>query len=104
MRIAATTDAVLFPASIRDLVPRRHTEPTPAWVERLTDRERDVLDLVARGRTNAEIGAALYVGAETVKTHVGSLLAKSGTRDRTALAITAHECGLVRSDTGEPPQ
>ncbi len=95
VRVAATTDAVLFPASIRDLVARDDAAPAPAWVARLTDRERDVLDLVARGHTNAEIGACLYVGAETVKTHVGSLLAKSGARDRTALAIAAHEGGLV---------
>lgn len=99
VRIAATTDAVLFPASIRDLAARRPTAERPAWAERLTDRERDVLDLLARGHTNAEIGATLYVGAETVKTHVGSLLAKSGARDRTALAIRAHESGLLRNHT-----
>ncbi|WP_226343988.1 response regulator [Agilicoccus flavus] len=102
VRVAATTDAVLFPASIRDLVARADA-PVPAWVGRLTGREHDVLDLVARGRTNAEIGATLFVGAETVKTHVGSLLAKSGARDRTALAIAAHECGLLRPDHREAP-
>lgn len=96
VRIAATSDAVLFPASIRQLAQRRPSSPAPQWFRRLTQRERDVLDLLAQGHTNAEIGATLYVGAETIKTHVGSLLAKSGTRDRTALAILAHEGGLLR--------
>lgn len=102
VRVAATTDAVLFLASIRDLV--AGSSPPPSWVAQLTDRERDVLDLIARGHTNAEIGATLFVGTETVKTHVGSLLAKSGARDRTALAIAAHEFGLVCStDPEESP-
>jgi DNA-binding NarL/FixJ family response regulator len=72
------------------------TPAPPADLDRLTDREREVLELVARGRSNAEIARELYVGQATVKTHVGRVLAKLGLRDRIDAVIYAYEAGLVR--------
>jgi len=65
-------------------------------LDRLTERETDVLRQVATGRSNAEIGLALYLGEGTVKTHVASVLRKLGVRDRTQAAVAAYELGLVR--------
>lgn len=65
-------------------------------LDRLTERETDVLRHVAAGRSNAEIGAALFLGEGTVKTHVASILRKLAVRDRTQAAVAAYELGLVR--------
>jgi DNA-binding CsgD family transcriptional regulator len=64
-------------------------------VTRLTDREREALRLMAAGLTNAEIARRMGVGPATVKTHVASVLAKTGTRDRTQAVIAAYEAGFL---------
>jgi DNA-binding NarL/FixJ family response regulator len=74
-----------------------------ARLELLTDREHDVLRLMARGATNAEIAAALYVAEATVKTHVGSIFAKLGVRDRAAAIVFAYDHGVVVPGAVPPP-
>ncbi|WP_248963521.1 response regulator transcription factor [Sphaerisporangium perillae] len=72
----------------------RHTA-TPDALAGLTDREQEVLTLIARGRSNAEISATLHLAASTVKNHVTSLFAKIGVRDRAQAVIAAYEAGLI---------
>jgi DNA-binding NarL/FixJ family response regulator len=69
----------------------RRTQP----IEPLTDREEEVLALVARGRTNAEIASDLFIGLTTAKTHVASLLTKIGARNRVEIAMWAYDTGRV---------
>lgn len=93
VRALARLDVVLFPESIRDLVDSRPVRGRT--LPRLTEREQEVLRLLARGMTNAEIAADLFVGVETVKSHVSTLLAKLQARDRTQAVIAAYESGFV---------
>ncbi|WP_406311533.1 response regulator transcription factor [Streptosporangium sp. NBC_01639] len=99
IRIVAAGESLLFPTAIRALAANRQTRYAATravpGLGKLTAREADVLRLMARGRSNTEIAAELVVGAETVKTHVGSILAKLGARDRTQAVITAYESGFV---------
>jgi len=100
VRAAASGDALLAPSVTRRLIEalaRRppETYPSPSQLASLTARERDVLLLLARGRSNAEIASVLFVSEATVKTHVGNLLAKLRLRDRVQAVILAYETGIV---------
>ncbi|MGW3401215.1 response regulator [Streptomyces zhihengii] len=97
VRLVAASDSLLFPAAVRSLAAEygRRQAPAPAWAARLTDREAEVLRLMARGLTNAEIAARMGVGPATAKTHVAAVLAKTGARDRTQAVIAAYESGFI---------
>ena len=103
VRAAARGEELLAPSVTRRLIEeftRSGRLPPPPGYEQLTEREREVLQLVARGRSNAEIAGELFVSLETVKTHVARILAKLGLRDRVQAVVAAYESGLVRP--GEP--
>ena len=95
IRTTMAGDAVVFPDSIRNLARRYGTRADLASRARLTSREEEVLHLVAAGLSNPEIAKELFLGVETVKTHVGNILAKLGARDRTHAVIAAYESGFV---------
>ncbi|MFF9014289.1 response regulator [Streptomyces sp. NPDC014870] len=98
VRLVARSDSLLYPAAVRSLAAehaRRRPPAAPPWVTRLTEREAEVLRLVATGLTNAEIAGRIGVGPATVKTHVAAVLAKTGARDRTQAVILAYESGFV---------
>ncbi len=112
VRVVATGDALLAPEVTRRVIERYATAsggrtpappepsrpaPPPGWAgaETLTDRERDVLRLVAQALSNAEIARELYIGEATVKTHVSNVLQKLGARDRVHAAVLAHQHGLT---------
>lgn len=106
VRVAARGDAYVDPSVTRRLASRfaaaiAPTEPqrsTAPGIDRLTAREHEVFLLVAAGYTNAEIGARLFVGDETVKTHVSRILAKLGLRDRVHAVCYAYRYGLASAD------
>lgn len=95
IRTVARTDSLVFPDAIRRIAASRRAMIEPAWSRRLTAREREVLAYVARGQTNAEIAQSLVVSLETVKSHLRSLLTKSGSRHRTELVVRSYEAGLL---------
>ena len=101
IRTIASGDALLAPAVTRHLIeefvrrPPAGTAEAPA-LEELTERERDVLQLLARGRSNAEIAAELVVSEATVKTHVANVLRKLELRDRVQAVVFAYETGFVQ--------
>lgn len=99
VRAAVSGESLLAPALLRrlldDFVSRAAPVPAPGLAE-LTPREEEVLRLVARGLSNAEIAGRLVLGEGTVKTHVARVLAKLGVRDRVQAVVVAYESGLVR--------
>jgi len=106
VRVIAAGDALLTPAVTRQLldsVARRLPAPverSPEALSELTDREREVFELLARGLSNAEIAAALILGEATVKTHVSNVLMKLDLRDRVQAVVLAYEVGLIQPGHG----
>jgi DNA-binding NarL/FixJ family response regulator len=101
IEVVARGDALLAPSVTRRLIEDLAARPDPdrappPELSILTDREREVLALVGRGKSNAEIGATLYVSPATAKTHVSHVMTKLYARDRAQLVVIAYESGLVR--------
>jgi DNA-binding NarL/FixJ family response regulator len=114
IRVIAAGDALLAPSITRRLIEQltRAARPQPgtipAALAELTARELDVLRLVARGHSNAEIAAELILGENTIKTHVAHILGKLDLRDRVQAVVLAYETGLISpeltpTDTGPAP-
>lgn len=99
IRVVARGDAMLAPELTRRLLDRfaarAPSTQRPDLLNHLTERELEILRLVASGRSNAEIAAALFVGEATVKTHVSRMLTKLGLRDRVQAVVLAYEAGVV---------
>jgi DNA-binding NarL/FixJ family response regulator len=97
IRTVHAGNAVLSPGNLSQLLERNHVAPKPVPREfgGLTAKEREVFDAVARGLSNAEIGAQVFASESTVKTHVGAILRKLGLRDRVQIVVFAYENGLL---------
>ncbi len=100
VRVVASGESLLFPPIVRRLVSEyalnsEQADRLSANLDLLTEREREVLRLVARGKSNREIADELFVGHETVKSHVGSVFTKLGVQGRTQAVIAAYESGFV---------
>ncbi|MEV1065661.1 response regulator transcription factor [Streptomyces sp. NPDC050263] len=101
IRVVAAGDALIAPGVTRRLIadfigrPAAVPERSPRPIEGITEREREVLTLVGRGRSNTEIAEDLFITVATAKSHVSRLLTKLGARDRVQLVITAYETGLI---------
>jgi DNA-binding NarL/FixJ family response regulator len=105
VRVAARGEALLAPAITRRLIEEFVRRPLPgsgppAALGDLTERELEILTLVARGLSNSEIAAMLFLSEATVKTHITHVLAKLGLRDRVQAVVLAYECGLVQPGEG----
>jgi DNA-binding NarL/FixJ family response regulator len=105
VRVVAAGDTLLAPTITRRLVEQYLNRPrpsagTPTALDSLTDRELDVLRLVAQGRSNQQIAEALFLGESTVKTHLTHLFTKLDLRDRAQAVVLAYETGLVRPGDG----
>jgi DNA-binding NarL/FixJ family response regulator len=99
VRAVARGDALLSPSVTRRLIAEyadRAKAPPAGALDQLTAREREVVTLVAAGRTNDQIAAELYMSPATAKTHVNRAMTKVGARDRAQLVVAAYESGLVR--------
>jgi DNA-binding NarL/FixJ family response regulator len=101
VRVVAAGDALLAPSVTRRLIEELAARPDPERpppprLEVLTEREREVLALVGRGLSNAEVGERLYVSPATAKTHVSHVMTKLYARDRAQLVVIAYESGLIR--------
>ena len=96
VRLVARGDSLLFPAAVRRLA-AAHRRPSERRLPgaRLTEREAEVLTLMADGLSNGEIAGRLVLGVETVKTHVGAILGKLGVRDRTQAVVAAYRSGFI---------
>ena len=108
IRIVAAGDALLAPTVTRRLIEEFVRRPTSASFDRsglaeLTEREREILELLARGRSNDELASALVLSRATVKTHVGNIFMKLGLRDRAQAVVFAYESGLVRPSRPNEP-
>ncbi|WP_119583128.1 response regulator transcription factor [Streptomyces europaeiscabiei] len=108
IRAVHSGDAVVAPSTTRRLLdrfapmlPSTGTQPHHKELERLTEREREVMILVAQGLSNGEIAARLVLSEATVKTHVGRILTKLRLRDRVQVVVLAYETGLVRAGGGQ---
>ena len=98
IRTVAEGQALLSPAVTKRVIrefTRIHRPAAPKGLDELTEREREVLSLIAEGRSNAEIGEALFIGETTVKTHVTHVLQKLDVRDRVQAVVLAYQAGLV---------
>jgi len=100
VRIVASGEALLAPSVTRRLIEEFATRPDPhrtppEALDALTEREREVLGLVARGLSNHEIATELFISPATAKTHVSRIMSKLAARDRAQLVVTAYETGLV---------
>ncbi|MER6911295.1 response regulator transcription factor [Streptomyces sp. NPDC000594] len=105
IRVVARGDSLLAPSVTRRLIEEFALRPAPdhggpAPLAGVTGREREVLELIARGLSNAEITARLHLSMGTVKTHIGRLLSKLAARDRAQLVIAAYESGVVAPSDG----
>ncbi|WP_020576779.1 response regulator transcription factor [Actinopolymorpha alba] len=102
IRTVHSGDSLLYPDALRRLVaPGVQARPDRPGLPMLSEREAEVLRLIASGLSNAEIAGQMYVTVETVKTHVGRILAKLGVRDRVQAVIRAYESGFVPLNQGE---
>jgi len=109
IRVVARGDALLSPRATRSLIARFLDQPDPSGpalpdttLDVLTDREREMVALVAHGLSNEDIAARLFLSPLTVKTHVNRAMSKLGARDRAQLVVLAYQTGLVRAGDPEP--
>ena len=101
IRVVAEGNALLAPSVTRRVIEKFALKPKPRdyaeYLSRLTTREIDIMKLVARGKTNAEIAQGLFIGEATVRTHVSNLLGKLDLRDRVQIVVFAYESGVVQA-------
>jgi DNA-binding NarL/FixJ family response regulator len=105
VRTVAAGDALLSPTVTKRVIKQFTRLPRPApprELDELSDRERDVFRLIARGLSNSEIGQELYISETTVKTHITHILQKLGLRDRVQAVVLAYQTGLFETDAAQP--